>query len=255
MAAIGNEAPDLLQTLSNRCLQCSAAPSSTVSPWLLACLPVHSLCHAMMLAATHSNLDKQKALQDVVKRTQATQAAAQQLHKQLSITQAETESILQLTSVMEAAQQKASHLAELLQSQDDAEHLAFSAVAQQAVELQLAAEQQQRAQLHAAAEQAAASRAAAEACEGSCTKEDAQAVLQQLQEMVDAAGVSLCSGSSSGRDSQCPDGAAPELGGACRTYADLVQRLSQLQADSYRMFVQCSIADWQQQQQVDEHQT
>lgn len=208
----------------------------------------------MMLAAAHSNLDKQKALQDVVKRTQATQAAAHQLHKQLSITQAETESILQLTSVMEAAQQKASHLAELLQSQDDAEHLALSAVAQQAVELQLAAEQQQRAQLHAAAEQAAASRAAAEACEGSRTKEDAQAVLQQLQEMVDAAGVSLCSGGSSGRDSQGPDGAAPE-GGACRTYADLVQRLSQLQADSYRMFVQCSIADWQQQQQVDEHQT
>jgi hypothetical protein len=209
----------------------------------------------MMLAATHSNFDKQKALQDVVKRTQSTQAAAQQLHKQLSITQAETESILQLTSVMEAAQQKASHLAELLQSQDDAEHLALSAVAQQAVELQLAAEQQQRAQLHAAAEQTAVSRAAAEACEGSCTEEDAQAVLQQLQEMVDAAGVNLCS-SSSGRDSQGPDVAAPGLGGACRTYTDLVQRLAQLQADSYRLFVQCSIADWQQQQQhVDEHQT
>lgn len=189
------------------------------------------------------NTDKQRALHDAVKRTHATQVAAQQLHRQLCSTQEETAAVLQLASLMEAARHKATQLCEVLLSHDDAEHLALSAVTKQVAALQLHTEQRQRDELHA--DELALSTVAREGC--GLTEDRAWAVLQQLQDMLDDVGGNA--GSWQGSQEAGAEG-AEGVGGAPGEHAELVRRLMRLRTDSYRLFIQCSVADWCQQQRL-----
>lgn len=176
---------------------------------------------------------------------------AQQLHRQLCCVQAESASIQQLTTAVEATQQQAVQLYQLLQCQDDAEHLALSAIAKQVSGLQLQHQhhQQQRQQAAFAAVNGCGPAAG---CGCSCTEEEAQRVLDHLCCLLEEAGLNP---EPDQRDPQgCEDEDnvdKPLLGaaGSYRKYAGLVKRLLRLKADCFKMFVQCRLADWYQQQQ------
>lgn len=205
---------------------------------------------------TSSNDASQRQLQAVSKRLLSAQAAAQQLNKQLVSTQDETGLVLKLTAAVEAPTQQATHLSELLLSQDDAEHLALSAVARQVAELQ---QQQRQQQLLPQQTQqqgggtGSSSSAPGDAAAGAChslSEEDAAAVLQQLACLLKQAGA--CDGSSKGT-CRGREGAEAALGALAPHAADghqkLVHDLLQLRSSSRLLFQRCSIANWLQQQQ------
>lgn len=188
-----------------------------------------------MTSCTCRNASKERALQDIAKCTRQQQLLAQQLHRQLCNIQAETESVQQLIAAIEATQHKAVRLCELLQSQDDAEHLAVSAVSKQVSELLQQQQQQQRQDALCSATEHAPE--ATDSCEcGSCTEEEAQQVLDSLSVLLEEAGLGSVRG---GEDSSSEQGSMN---------AQLVRRLKQLESDNCSLFVQCSVADWHRQQ-------
>jgi hypothetical protein len=168
--------------------------------------------------------------------------AAQQLQRQLSSTQAETAAVHQLLAAVGAAQHKASHLSQLLLSQDDAEHLAVSALGKQVTELQLLHQQHSK-QLAAPAEVSLATDNTS--CDSEMyTEEEAQAVLEQLSCLLDEAGLSCRTGQ------VAKDTAGLQVpAGMQGMHAGLLQWLQQLESDNYSLFVKCMVADWFQQQQ------
>lgn len=164
--------------------------------------------------------------------------------------QAETDSVHQLITAVEATQQQAVQLSQLLQSQDDAEHLALSAAAKQVSDLQLQHQHQQQ-QRQQAAYAAVSGSVAAAGCGGSCTDEEAQRVLDHLSSLLEEAGLSPEADQAAPEGCECVDADKPVRGpaGGGGKYAGLVQRLMQLEADSFKLFVQCRLADWHQRQQ------
>lgn len=139
----------------------------------------------------------------------------------------------QLIASVEATQHKAVRLCELLQSQDDAEHLAVSAVSKQVSGL-LQQQQQQQDALCLATEHAPETLDARECC--SCTEEEAQQVLDSLCVLLEEAGLGSVRGE---EDSGSEQG---------RANAQMVRRLKQLESDNCSLFVQCNVADHRQQQ-------
>jgi len=183
----------------------------------------------------------------VVKRTRSAQLKAQQLTKQLSSVQSEAASIQDCLSAVDATQQQAKELAELLMSQDDAEHLTLSAVVKQMAGLQL---QLQKAQPQAAAapsllQSEATTTPPTPAC--SCTDAEAQAVLDQLCCLLQGAGAPLDSnclvdGVKDGDEAEQTHWESSEL--TNRRNEQLARTLLQLEADNLRLFQQCSLANW-----------
>jgi hypothetical protein len=196
-------------------------------------ISARKLLTAVDLSCTSRNASKERALQDIAKCTRQQQLLVQQLHRQFCTTQAETESVQQLIAAAEATQHKVERLCELLQSQDDAEHLAVSALSKQVSDL-LQQQQQQQDALGSAAGHAPG---AADACECTCTEGEAQQVLDSLCVLLEEAGLGSVH---STEDSSSEQGSK---------YAQLVRQLKQLESDNCSLFVQCSVADWHQQQQ------
>lgn len=182
-------------------------------------------------------------MQDLSKRTAAAQQAGQQLLKQLASIKAAAASAQELTAALQETQRKACQVSELLMSQDDAEHLALSAVAQQVAELQ---RRHQQLQLQQPVQQPMRAPAALGQCSCTCSEEEAQAVLSTLQHMLQQAGLLK------NRKEAANVGSADSGSGAAAApphNAQLAQQLVQLDHAHFQALLRCRIANCQQHQQ------
>lgn len=188
-----------------------------------------------------SNLSRQQAVDDLCKRIQAMEKAVQQLDKQLCSVQTELTSVTSLNKTVQESQQQIAQLCKLLYSQDDAEHLALSAVAKQVRQLQ----QSSSSQVAVVPIDPAAT------CIYDCTQEEAAHALDGMCCLLEQHGIcqpAACTPSADTSISRADVHPLDSCTDKSRNHW-LLLRLVELREQNFKLFQHCSIANWLQQEQ------